>query len=305
MEIIFSGFHQQLRRNGTPFIPKIYSGEGPLPDGFNAGSVRLDASEGSSLRWNVEEVNALPLVLWELDFSLTQEILEDEARYLSLVLAVDHFKNTIWPRFKSKTLGVVIYRGMFKEFFLDSLKLLASHLPDSVIPFVLFDVGHLSDLQTYFRLVNQVNLGYLIPVLKGKWAENFPYAFPLLGWDHPYSPLGSFSKNPLTQLPEIPLTNAVLLPEGGKDFPLPKSTWRVIPQQILTQEWEGIDRIFVNSSSIDDPTKRKLLGFCASGGEVWTIGKALGLPNEIIIKSLGDPAVLQLQETSQLSCPAF
>src|ERR1700716_2429742 len=104
MELIFSGFEQHFIREGKPFYPHIYSGEGPLPEGFNAGVIRLDASEHSSLKWEIKQ--DYPLVLWELDFDLDEEMVGDEARYLALELAVDHFTQTLFPSYEAKTLGV-------------------------------------------------------------------------------------------------------------------------------------------------------------------------------------------------------
>ncbi|MCC5832818.1 MAG: hypothetical protein JJU12_07235 [Chlamydiales bacterium] len=265
MELVFSGFEQHFLHKGEAFFARIYGGRGELPEGFNVQTIRLDASERSALKWKFEVENAL--ILWELDFALDALIPEDEARYLALELAVEHFAKTVWPQFEEQTFGVALYRGPFAESWLDTLKLLASRLPETVRPFVFFDTTYIEDAETYFRSLNQAALGFLTPILKGKWPETYPYAFPALAWDHPHSPLGFFSEIPFSPLPERPLQTGVVVPESGP-FPVPDEPVRMIPEQILTHEWEGIDRLIAVSSAVTDRCRRKLLGFEAAGGEV-------------------------------------
>ncbi len=235
---------------------------------MDAQLVTLDASEHSSLKWTFEVGEAS--ILWELDFALDEGILDDEARYLALELAVDHFTKTVWPKYEGQTRGVALYRGPFLESLLHPLMLLASHLPETVRPFVFLDVDRFPDATSYFRAVNPFTLGSLTPILKGKWAEKYPYAFPAF----------------YPELPEKPLNLAVLIPEEGT-FPIPDQPARMIPEQILTHEWDGVDYLLVDPASISDRCRRKLCGFEAAGG--------------IVISSLDDVIAPQLQETSQPS----
>jgi len=289
MELIYSGFEQHFMQDGHPFFAHIYSGKGALPNGFNVGTICLDASEHASLKWEID--TDYSQVLWELDFALDEAVLNDELRYLALELAVDHFTKSIWPQVEEKTFGVSLYRGPFMESLLDPLKSLASHLPESVRPFIFLDTDSIPDPRTYFRSINQAELGYLTPVLKGKWPERYPYAFPALAWNHPNSLLGIFSDTLYPPLPERRLSVGVLVPESG-DFPVLEGATRMIPEQILTHEWEGVDQLIVVSSSVNERTQRKLRGFEAAGGEV------------IFTDCLNDGAMPLLRETSQLSCPA-
>lgn len=265
MDLIYSGFKQHFVCDAKPFIPRIFSGKGTLPQEFNVGTISLDASERSNLKWEVE--TDYPLILWELDFALTEESVLDEARYLAFELAVIYLSKTLLSRFEKQTFGVSLYQGRYVHAFLDPLKSLASHLPESVRPFVFFDVDEIPDAASYFRIVNQDNLGFLLPVLKGRWVEQYPYALPALGWGHHSSPIGNYSDKPLTCLPERRLEKGVLLPEVG-DVPIPEGVFRVIPERLLTYEWEGIDQLLINPASLTANCKRKLEGFKAAGGEV-------------------------------------
>lgn len=291
MELIFSGFEQHFVHEGKPFFAHIYSGSETMPEKFNVGTIQLDASEHSSLRWNVEPAYTYPYILWELDFSIDEEIINDEGRYLALEIAVDYFSKNIWPLFEKKTFGVSLYRGPYKKELLEPLKWLASHLPEEVCVFVFMDTTSISDLRTYFCSINQLTFGPLIPILKGKWSEKYPYAMAALAWDHPFSPLGIFSRQWHSPLSEKHLPVGVLLSENGK-FPLLEGDFRMIPEPFLTHEWEGMDYLVVEEACIDERTQRKLAGFCAAGGEVVTS-----------ISSLNDGAELQLPGISQPSCP--
>jgi hypothetical protein len=265
MELTFSGFEQRFMRNGNPFFARIYNGNGPISGEFNVHMITLDASERSSLKWEFDVKEAL--ILWELDFALDDNVAEDEGRYLALELAVDYFSKNIWPQYEEQTFGVALYRGLFSEQLVETLKLLASRLPQTVRPFVFFDTSTIDDAQTYFRQLNQFTLGYLTPILKGKWPEAYPYAFPALAWGHSNSPLGYVSESFHPPLPQKVLSTGVLIPEDGP-FIIPKEPVRMIPEQLLTHEWEGIDRLLVIDSSVSVSCRRKLRGFEAAGGEI-------------------------------------
>lgn len=60
-----------------------------------------------------------------------------------------------------------------------------------------------------------------------------------------------------------------------------KIPFRTIPESQLTQEWDGLDVLFVLPESVSVEGKRKLMGFCAAGGQVVSMGNDLGLPEEI------------------------
>ena len=61
--------------------------------------------------------------------------------------------------------------------------------------------------------------------------------------------------------------------------------FRLIPESLLTTEWDGLDYLFVISQSISFQGRRKLQGFCAAGGTVVVVGEPLGLAEEIDFRS--------------------
>lgn len=60
--------------------------------------------------------------------------------------------------------------------------------------------------------------------------------------------------------------------------------YRVIPEDNLITEWDGLDSLIVCSNFLGPQGFRKLQGFCAAGGQVVLVGKELGLPEEITFK---------------------
>lgn len=58
-------------------------------------------------------------------------------------------------------------------------------------------------------------------------------------------------------------------------------SFRVIAEELLTTEWDGLDAIIVNSAAVSPWGLRKLQGFCAAGGNVISIGSPLGVAEEI------------------------
>lgn len=265
MELVYSGFAQHFLLEGNPFIPQVFTGEGPIPFGFNAALVRLDASEHASLKWKIEE--DYPLILWELELGLSEAIASEEPRLLALELAVEHFTEALYPAFAAKTLGVALYRGAFNEALLQPLQHLASRLPVQVRPFVFLDTDSIADAEGYFRCINQLNLGSLNPILKGKWPQKYPYALPAIAWEHDSSPLGFVASTLRKSLPEKKLSLAALLSESG-ELVIPESPCRVIPEALLTQEWDGVDELIVPKENLTEKCQRKLRGFEAAGGVV-------------------------------------
>ena len=69
-----------------------------------------------------------------------------------------------------------------------------------------------------------------------------------------------------------------------KDLQVP---YRIIPESLLTEGWNGIDNIIVISASVSLQGKRRLQGCCAAGGKVVCIGERLDLANSIVYEEFG------------------
>src|SRR5437016_859051 len=92
----YTGFEQQIRINGSGFVPMIYDGKGNPPAGFNGVCISLDASDRSSLQWQEVVQKAQHhvvqglLILWDLQLDLLEGSLEDDTRFMTLQLGVQH-----------------------------------------------------------------------------------------------------------------------------------------------------------------------------------------------------------------------
>ena len=285
VHIDFTGFCQKLLVDGRPFLAQIYEGEGDPPVGFNIVRLSLDASAHSSLDWKLQIERAQRytangfFILWELQFSLFNTPLEDDVHFLSLHISVQHFIDTIWPHFHQVTFGVALYRGRCalsqKQELLDDLKILSSSLPDETSCFIFLDTSSITEPESYFSLVSQEGYGHLKLILKGTYFERYPYAVPALAWGNSYSPLGYCSEKLERTLQGKKILYALCLPnklegeltlaleQGDMTFP-----FRVIPEALLDQEWDGVDQLMIFPQLVSEQGWRKIRGFVAAGGEI-------------------------------------
>ncbi len=281
----YTGFEQQMYINGSCFVPKIYDGAGEPPSGFNVARICLDASERSPLHWQEAVLKAQQqvaqgrLLMWDLELDLLEGSLEDDARFMTLQLGVQHFVEAIWSFFKAQTLGVSLYRGLFSQQIEKSmiayLKLLAALLPEEAPCFLFFDTTHIVDPASYFRLLSLESFGHLHLVIKGPCAERFPYALPTFAWGHLSSPLGFSSDSCGPPVSQRRIEYAICLTERGGDAcmehaiaSLGETPFRVIPEALLTQEWDGIEKLIIFPEWLEERGLRKIRGFVAAGGEV-------------------------------------
>jgi hypothetical protein len=216
-------------------------------------TVVLSASLDSSLDWSLSILQSNEPILWKLDFSFKN--LTDQAAFHSYALAVEEFAKKIW---QPTSLGVILYQGSIEsmlgffpyenkhiaaDLFADYLHRLASFLPDEIPPYCL-----LGDPQTgqealllskerfqHLNLTLQIDrnpLGLLLPQLERCTDEVF---------------------DSITQL-------------------LLKGSYRIIPESLLTEMWDGLDILVVIDKTLSIQGERKIKGFIAAGGEVKIFG---------------------------------
>lgn len=103
-----------------PFVPVIFDGRGEAPEGFNTLKIKLDGRLQADLDWKLEREKARRalekgyFLFWEMDLGLFSHLsypLVNQTQFLSLGIAMDHFRNEIWKEFSSKSIGLSIYRG--------------------------------------------------------------------------------------------------------------------------------------------------------------------------------------------------
>jgi len=280
IHIEYTGFHQQMLMNGRSFVPMIYDGEAKVPEGFNSVCVSLDLSDKSTLQWQDAIQTAHELIqnglwiVWDLRLDLLEGSLEEDTRFMTLQLGIHHFTQTVWPSFKESTIGFILFKGEFEEKIIDYLKLLAALLPDEVPSFLFLDTTGIEDPAVYFRYLASDQFGHLQLALKGPYAERFPFALPALGWGHSHSPLGFCSHEVGQSIIQRRIEYAICFPEKGVfEFnkaieTLAEKPFRIIPESLLTLEWDGIEKLIIFPSTLHERGWRKIRGFEAAGGQL-------------------------------------
>lgn len=260
-------------------------------------------------------------ILWEIDLGLNsfQFTPEDSASFYSFSLALEEFSKKVWPEFQENTFGVSLYRGAFSprvsfpvaswerafaewfgsDYELFSVQLLSeylhrliSFLPETVLPFAFIDVTEIRSQSKISQLFSKERFEYLHLALKGAQVP-----FSGICWEKGFSAQGwlGCAVNAAKTLPEISVgiylpkdehIDAILLEQLDRlilELQKKEMPFRIVCEEKLTEQWDGLDQLIVFSSALSIQGKRKLMGFIAAGGTISTVGEPIGLPEEEII----------------------
>ncbi len=293
--------------------PRISQG----PEG-SAVWIRLSAGLGDDLNWQGEikeaerQAQAGRAVFWEIDLQIDRAhfALDDEFVFRARGAALDHFSKTVFPAFPD-SIGLSLYRGALdlsesfvwsdrqkqnweewrsnqagslRRFCLESyaayFQLLSQRMPEDLTPFLLFDAKSLQRAEALQLLSKRLFSHFEIAVrgLPPLWAYSWEGAGSHLGW------IGEGSPPKVLTRPSV----GVCFPDESdigewEAFieSLDGIDCRMVSEAYLTEEWDDLDVLVVVSKTLHSQAKRKLMGFCASGGLVATFGELLGLSNEV------------------------
>lgn len=260
----------------------------------------LPASPFDDLHWEKEIKEAKDHILasnrlvWEIDFSFSklEWIPEDSALFFSLVVAVEEFTKKVLPEFYSETAGVILYQGNgdFQQgyplsYWESSFEAWAEDLKLPVKDYSLFTTQltaeWLQRLVSFFP--EELKVGIVVEpfpqISRAKKEQLFSKerfcSIEVLScfqdWEREKEipslgvclPQDRFFTHRLRE--ELEQLFAAL---KGKQF-------RVIPEGIVTQEWEGLDELIVIVDALSHEGKRKLAGFQAAGGIVIEAGSLI------------------------------
>lgn len=272
----FTADHQGFYRNGEPFQPHL---ENTL--------IRLPAHLSSDLDWSREKEHAQQLstagkpILWEIDLGLESfEFMPgDTASFYSFSLAIEEFAKQIWPTFQEHTFGVSIYRGVFPptrhfpkehwettfadwgqegdyelfcvQMLSDYLHRLISFFPDAAVPIAFIDASQISSLSKAAQFFSTARFEHLHPIITG---AKIPFC-------KVHSTLGVL-------LPCDAAMNASVHKSLENVLENLNEPFRIVPEEKLTEQWDGLDKLIVISEALSPQGKRKLQGFEAAGGEI-------------------------------------
>jgi hypothetical protein len=261
--------------------------------------IALPSRPSDLLDWNIETEETD--ILWRFEQGLEERgfPLEDEMRFSALALALEKFSKEIWPRFQERTAGAVLYRGradfdslfswterqrenwaVWKEerpqaseahmkrlFCADAyvhyFQMLAHKLPDEMPIYLLLDVSGLGSEAERHQLVSRERFAHFHAAVRGLARTN-----------------GKVWNEAIEESPKPPC--ALVFPEEARcsgdilrklDRAMEKieAPFRVIGEPYLTEEWEGVDVLYILPEAVSPQGERMLKGFCAAGGTVFAV----------------------------------
>lgn len=269
-------------------------------------TIVIPAEPKDDLQWDgqlhqvKEAVSLGKKILW--DFSLGLEApyfpLEEELHFQALSLALAKFTKEVWPEFQENTSGAILYRGTadfscffdwtprqeanWEEWKEDRGDLKESHLKrlfcaEAYVAYFQMLAHKLPDEMPITLQLDAQHMGSLAPLLHLLSPERFEhFQLEVEGVPH-FTQEASLA----VCFPDDRTCTTPLLERLDQIFAGLKEPFRVIPESLLTERWDGIDAIYVLSEALSPQGKRKLQGFCAAGGTVVTEGPLLNLPQEV------------------------
>lgn len=193
----------------------------------------------------------------------------------------------MWRSLPGNQLLQLYCRDILAEYF----AMLANQLPYGIQASLLLDTQGFSDpvhLATVLSKEHFPHLtlgikGDLLPMKEFSWEDVTSSAPFFIGRQLPMEePLVS----PITGvcLPSLSFfkpSEYKKLRVGIDRLALNNVKYRIIPEELLTSEWEGLDYLIVSPENLTFQGKRMLMGFCAAGGTVVNLGDKMTLSKEI------------------------
>jgi hypothetical protein len=240
-----------------------------VPEGFSAVTYKLDLSPSSHLRWNVPE-SSLPII-FDLDFGLfgpNWKGVLHQGFFQSCQFALNHFVKELGNQAR----GVILARLTLpvSQDIVEYLELLANALPCNMSRLLLLDASNITDAKTFSEEIRSDRFGpFTIAIHSSLFAtKNICWKKGIrtsgfIGQNtpeiHKFSPSCAF----LLHKSEVTDFSHVM-----DDFIREQRQFKVIPEEQLTAEWDGIDELIITTRRYQESTMRAIDGFKAAGAEV-------------------------------------
>lgn len=263
--------------------------------------IELAGRPSDILDWNQKIYPQEGSILWRFDLGLEDPFfpIDDPMHFEAIALSLTQFTKEIWPLYRDRTLGAVLYRGssdfhamfswtekqrrnlgLWKEdrkgvselhlrrlfcadAFVHYFQMLSHRLPDEMPLYLLFDVPEVGSPAERHQLLSRERFEHFLLATKGLSHTNG------LIWEG----------DKIVESGEKPV-EAICLPEESRcsgdvlqrlDLlmeQMGKKPFRIISEAFLTEDWEGVDILHVLSGTLGEQGKRKIQGFQAAGGIV-------------------------------------
>lgn len=274
--------------------------------GYTGYAKVLDGSPKSLLNWEIleEEPHFWDL---ELDLELLQRPLFDLLQLNTLRLAVStlvekapNMKAVVlykgnadisyrfpwdedsleeYRNWKEEVYGEAVFESEFEthlkrvfclSMLSDLVHQLGAELPIEVPAYLLLDV---SGLGSPAHQAHALSKARFRDIELGVRGLRFPA--PYLNWEAGKAYQGYFGRLPIAPLSQAP-TRGICLPKDPMCTPetlskidqLLEDDMRIIPEELLTESWDGLDDLLVLENALSPGGDRKLQGFIAAGGRV-------------------------------------
>lgn len=230
-------------------------------------TIVLDGGMKASLDWEEEVVEAKRAmaegrkIVWQIDLGLFAQLklpLDNQTQFRSLVLSLDHFVKTVAEPFEAATAGVCLYRGKLDfdtRTGFDYFEALAYTLPDNLSCIIDLDVTEVDDPLLLARTFCVEHRGRVEFVLRGA-------CLPLMERGAPIA----------VCFPSHEVNDDVYAQIKAVFDHLDGQVYRIIPEECLTAQWDGLDTLIVFNGGLSAAGRRMVQGFAAAGGHVVFIG---------------------------------
>jgi hypothetical protein len=261
----------------------------PLSDQMQFQSLCLSLEHFRHTLWKEWESKTFGIVMYtgELDFSKQfpwdetlcthwRGWLEDRFENIHIFneetqLNLQSF-DQVHPQLPSNAIVSDQVKLFFRDAAAEYLHLLAAHLPEELQIYLTMKISEKLEPFLFFQLSTQ---------------ERFE-RFHLIFDSHNYRETKKEDEIKLgICLPgadKVRPSQTHVLHRALNDLVRAKAVFRVIPEDFLINQWDGLDYILYSPKALGPQGKRKLQGFCAAGGQPITVDHLLGLPFEISFK---------------------
>lgn len=270
-----------------------------------------------------EALGCTETIIWDLDLGLFAGLkrgLPDQTQFLSLALSLEHFRDTLWKEFKERTHSVCLYWGSVdfsKEFRWDDkqwenflhwlnirsgnelmsycenrfafekhpegAQLLRLFCRDTCVEYIQLLANRMPDGLNVSVRLNAAGFG-ILEELQLFHAERFE-RLDVIKENEGIKETSKAAIGVCVPPLEMCRVNQYLgLKEAIQKLKEAKRPFRLIPENHLITEWDGLDYLLVTPSGLSGQGKRKLQGFAAAGGIVVSLSNEMGLPEEISVE---------------------
>lgn len=262
--------------------------------------IPLSCKPSDPLDWDIQSFPQEGPLFFRFDLGLEAPYfpIDDEMQFQSLSLALTKFTQEIWPLYQDRIRGAVLYRGsadfsacfswtekqkenwevwigerpagtdaqlrrlFCADAFAHYFQMLAHRLPDEMPLYLLLDGTGIGSIAERHQLLSRERFEHFLVATKG-----LPFTNGLV-WD------GEEIREPQDKpphalcFPEERSCSGAILEKMEQSIRRFETPFRVIPEAFLTEEWEGVDALYVFKEMLSPQGDRKVKGFLATGGVV-------------------------------------